>query len=170
VRCRGAYEEGDPLLFEDYLDDRFPPTTLCLRFDERDARAACDFPNLHPGIFLANRRAADALAHLFVKSCRSHEVQIASQSFTIFVCDRYLDGFDPAASDYSRYESTGRVERIRTVALKKGFVASFDVFRLKGDKAVYVEVFVTDEFKSIYDANGFTGLGFKPVYTSNQTP
>jgi hypothetical protein len=148
----------------EFLDKDFSIERLRLRYDPRDDRQTCHFPGFHPGIFLVDQQATAALLDLFQTTCRRYLVRCNADLLNIFVCDLILDGFDLLNSRYDALPSSGAISRLTRVAFKRGFYTERPIFRVAGPKEVLYQVFVNDEFRTRYEANGLTGLSFRPTF------
>ena len=164
--CRQAYHLGNRPLRSDYFQDSFDPDRLKLFFDPEDDRAACDFPYLDAGVFLATSRAAVPMMDRFSRSCRVYAISVQEVPFHVFICHHVMPGFNWERSDCERFKSSGRISRVKRFALQPGFTSDRDVFRLEGDSAISYQVLTSDSFKRDYELNALTGLIFLPVISS----
>ncbi|MDF9407234.1 hypothetical protein L7E55_02495 [Pelotomaculum isophthalicicum JI] len=71
--------------------------------------------------------------------------------------------YDVFEDDYFLPERRGKVRCIRKPVLRRTIIEGYDIFRLMEFKQYII---VSDRFRNIFVANGFTGYSFHQVYTS----
>jgi len=71
--------------------------------------------------------------------------------------------YDLYEEDYFLLERRGKVRGIRKPVLRSIVIEGYDVFRLKEFNRYII---VSERFRNIFIANGFTGYSFHQVYTS----
>ncbi|AZO32542.1 hypothetical protein [Mesorhizobium sp. M1B.F.Ca.ET.045.04.1.1] len=134
---------------------------LRFRFDDERPLPISDFvPTFQAGILFAAPSVFERLNRFFSQGRHTfYTAKTDKHDLKIYVPLEERAGFDFLRSSYEKFED-GDIDQVFELKLKAKFSTDVDIFRLKDNFGVRFYIIVSDNFKKMYEAFGFTGLRF----------